>query len=79
MSIHDYSPETLRGIIALCVQERADQIVREYSPTSLEVSLDDVATVIDNDYRNYDKMFEVMDMYFDDWANDVAKAMGVEA
>lgn len=75
----DYSPDTLRGALARVVQARAEERINESSKGYLEVSLDDVATIMDNDYRNYDKLLEVMDYYFDDWANAVAEALGVPA
>lgn len=79
---YDYGPDTLRGIIARVVVERANQIMAEVAEQDgdgvyADALVTDVGRVLETEAPPmYDRLMEVMDPYLDDWANTVAENLG---
>lgn len=81
MSDFDYGYDTLRGALARLVQTRAQNIIEDVAEddgdtADVEVLIEDVVRIMDEDGRTYDRMLEMMDSYFDDWATKVAEDLG---
>lgn len=80
---YSYDANTLRGALARVVQARAEAKLAEQNEElgtehALDVPLAAVAEALEGDERTYDRLIDVMDSYFDDWAFEVAEKLGLQ-